>query len=72
MREGGQEAEASPYDFGLGSNAFLGILLLRAWTAAPHPRRIRAGLRLARLNEARVFTEHAAGKGSRPVASRVT
>ena len=53
------------------SEALSGIMLLRARTAAPCSRRIRAGLRLARLSGARVFTEDGSGKGSRPATSCV-
>ena len=63
-------ARASGTNSDLGAEGLLGILPLRARTAAPHSRHIRAGLRLARLRRARVFTEN--GPESRPVASRVT
>ena len=63
---------ASSHNCGLGSKALFGMLLLRTRTATSHSRRIRAGLKLARLSGAKVFTEDGAGKRSRPVTSRVT
>ena len=68
-RPGGHE---QPYDSSragtpgfnsdLRAEALLGILSLRARTAAPHSMRIRAGLRLARLSGAKAFTENRPGK----------
>ena len=41
---------ASSHNCGLGSKALFGMLLLRTRTATSHSRRIRAGLKLARLS----------------------